>query len=210
MLRERLLNILNTSMLTNPKIEGYRKTLKKFGPTAKALQWKDQKVAEIRYWELIVDLDFEGKSILDVGCGFGDIISFISQKTKTFDYTGIDLVPEFIEIAKERFPQRKFLLGDYFGYPGTEDFDIVMTSGTLNSNIPNAFEYRMKAIRTMYEHARYACAFNMAGGHPKPVNGRRVAYMDSLEVVTQCFNLTSKIIFRNQYHKKDFTVTLYK
>ena len=57
------------------KRESYQKTFKKYGAHPKALRWTLKKAAEIRYSELVADLDFEGKSILDIGCGFGDIIS---------------------------------------------------------------------------------------------------------------------------------------
>lgn len=198
--------------MLNKKIEGYRRTFKKYGVDARALHWVSKKAQELRVKELIKDLDFEKKSVLDVGCGFGDIIPFIQKKAKRFKFTGVDLVPEFLEVAQTKYPEFRFIQRDYFGNPLDEVFDIVITSGTLNGNIKNALEYRKRAIKTIFEHAKEACAFNMAGGHPQPENkkGYKVYYVDSLEIFEFCLTLTYKIIFRQHYRKRDFTVVMVK
>lgn len=197
---------------TKKKIKSYRKSYKKYGIDPRALQWLSKKAQEVRFRELIADIDFEKKSVLDVGCGFGDIIPFISEKTKSFEYKGIDLMPEFIEVAKARYKTRKFVVGDYFGNPSKEKYDIILTSGTLNANIEDAVEFRKKAIKTMFGHAKEVVAFNMAGGHPQPENKKnnKVYYADSQEILKFCFSLTNKLIFRDRYRKQDFTIVMFK
>lgn len=198
--------------MSNLRVKGYRKAFEKYGVDARALHWVSKKAQELRVKELIKDLDFEKKSVLDVGCGFGDIIPFIQKKAKRFKFTGVDLVPEFLEVARNRYPNYEFLITNYFKNPLEDKFDIVITSGTLNGNIKNALEYRKRAIKTIFEHAKEACAFNMAGGHPQPENkkGYKVYYVDSLEIFEFCLTLTSKIIFRQHYRKRDFTVVMVK
>lgn len=198
--------------MSNLRVKGYRKAFEKYGVDARALHWVSKKAQELRVKELIKDLDFEKKSVLDVGCGFGDIIPFIQKKAKRFKFTGVDLVPEFLEVARNRYPNYEFLITNYFKNPLEDKFDIVITSGTLNGSIKNALEYRKRAIKTIFEHAKEACAFNMAGGHPQPENkkGYKVYYVDSLEIFEFCLTLTSKIIFRQHYRKRDFTVVMVK
>ena len=79
----------------------YQKTFRKYGVGPRALRWHSKKAATQRYEQIVADIDFEGKSILDVGCGFGDIIPYISAKAKKFEYLGIDITPEFIREAKK-------------------------------------------------------------------------------------------------------------
>jgi uncharacterized membrane protein len=123
-------------------------------------------------------------------------------------------MPEFVEIARKKYPDYEFLIGDYFEHPLKKKFDIVITSGTLNSNIVkvNPIYYRKKAIKIMFDHAREILAFNMAGGYPQPKNKKNynVYFADSLEILKYCFSLTSKLIFRHQYRIKDFTIILFK
>ena len=88
----------------------------------------------------------------------------------------------------------------------------MVSSGTLNANAEDALSYRKRSIRTLWEQANYAVAFNMAGSHPQPENKKdgRVYYADSLEALTFCLGLTNKVIFRHHYHNNDFTMVLIK
>lgn len=194
------------------KTRSYQKTFKKFGIHPKALQWRSEKAAELRYRELVADLDFEGKSVLDVGCGFGDIIPYIARKTNKFEYTGVDAVSEFIRVAGKKNPLHKFLIRNYFDKPLKKSFDIIISSGALNSNRERPYEFRKKAIKIMFEQVKEVVAFNMAGGHPQPINkkGYKVYYVDSLDILKFCLTLTKKVIFRHHYHSKDFTIAMFK
>lgn len=193
------------------KAKIYQKAFKKHGVHPKALRWASAKSAGLRLKELVADLDFEGKSVLDVGCGFGDIIPYLSRKAKKFDFTGVDMVPEFIQAAQKKYPKYRFVLRDYFSQPMKEKFDIIISSGALNSNFQNPYRFRKKAIRTLFNHAREAISFNMAGSHPQPRNKKasRVYYTDSLTILKYCLSLSPKLIFRHHYHRKDFTIVLF-
>ena len=194
------------------KIKSYQKTFGKHGVGPRALQWVSGKAQKVRFRELLADIDLEGKSILDVGCGFGDILAFIEAKTGRFIYTGVDAVPEFIEVAREKHQGHEFIVGDYFGQPLRRKFDIIISSGALNSNIRNPLGYRKKAIKTMFDHAKEVVAFNMAGGHPQPRNkkGYKVWYAESLDVLRYCLGLTSRVILRHHYRRRDFTIVMFK
>ena len=204
-------------------IKGYQKRFKKYGDDPRAFQCASKKAAEVRYRELVADLDFngprprgplarKGKTVLDVGCGFGDIIPFIQKKAGKFDYTGVDIVPEFIEAARKKYPKQKFVLRDYYGEPMKDSFDIILSSGTLNANIKNAIDYRERAIKTMFNHAKEVFAFNMAGGFPQPKNKKtnRVYYANLLEIYEYCLSLSSRLILRNHYRSNDFTIVIFK
>ena len=191
-------------------VQRYQAALDKHGDSPKSLLWNSKNSAEIRYYNLIADIDFEGKSILDIGCGMGNIIPYIEKQTKNFTYTGIDLLPEFVEKAQEKYPQHTFLAGDYMQL--MHPADIVMCSGALNSNIPNVVEERKEAVGMMFDYANEVLAFNMAGGHPQPKNydSYIVHYIDSLPFIKFLFTLTSKVIIRHHYTPKDFTAILFK
>lgn len=194
------------------KAKSYQKAFKKHKVHPKSLFWASKKAATLRYKELVVDLNLEGKTILDIGCGFGDIIPFLSKKAKDFSYTGVDIVPEFVQVAQDKYPKHQFILRDCINHPLKEKFDIVISSGTLNSNFKDPYRFRKEAIKVFFDHARESLVFNMAGSHPQPKNKQKnkVYYTDSLIILEYCFSLSSKIVFRHHYHRKDFTVTIFK
>lgn len=199
-----------TSFLNHRK--NYQKSFRKYGLDPKALKWASKRAAEQRYEQIVLDIDFEGKTILDVGCGFGDIIPYISAKAKKFEYKGIDITPEFIREAKKLYPEHKFIVGDYFDRPLKENFDVVICSGVLNANVKDNLGFRKKAIKIMFGHVKEILVFNMAGKYPQPKTSpeSNVWFADSLEILKYCMGLTKKVIFRHHYHSRDFTIVMFK
>ena len=200
------------NVFNQAKIQEYQAKFREHKGSPKSLKWTSHESAVERYRQIVADVDFESRSVLDVGCGFGDIIPYISAKTQSFEYTGIDMVPEFVDLAQQRYPDYSFQVGTYFESPLEQQFDIVLCCGALNSNMDNPIEYRKQAIATMFSHADVAVVFNMAGHHPRPKypETSKVYYADSQEILEFCYTLTSKVIFRQHYSKKDFTVVLYR
>ena len=99
----------------------------------------------------------------------------------------------------------------YFQHDGT-DGTIGVTSGTLNSNVEYPMDCREKAIKIMFDHAKEAVVFNMAGGYPQPTNKEKykVWYANSLEILKFCLSSSPKVIFRHHYRMKDFTLIIFK
>ena len=83
-------------------ISKYRKLYTKFGYSPKSLGW-DKGRQDIRFESLLSFFDCRNKSILDIGCGFGDL-NRILQKLygSEYSYVGLDLVDEFIKEARHR------------------------------------------------------------------------------------------------------------
>lgn len=189
----------------------YQKRFKKYGVSPKSLFWKRKGAAHQRFRQFWAQIDFNNKSVLDVGCGFGEFGKFLSKRYKNVDYTGIDIVPEFIEEAKKNLPALKFLVCDYLKDPINEKFDVVIASGILNSNVSNNIDYRKKAILAMFGNTKKVFAFNMLGAHPRPAGDseKNTWYADSLEILDYCMSLTRRVIFRANYNPKDFTIFMY-
>jgi SAM-dependent methyltransferase len=73
-----------------------------------------------------------GEKVLDIGCGPADILSYLPE----VDYTGLDISPEYIAAAKQRFGGRgRFWCGDV-GLAALEreqgTFSLVMATGVLH------------------------------------------------------------------------------
>lgn len=67
---------------------------------------------------------FEGARVLDVACGTGVLFpDYISRKAIV---TGIDISPEMVKIAKEKFPQIEVICGDAENFVSDKKFDAIM------------------------------------------------------------------------------------
>jgi len=115
-------------------VEKYRKGYSGHGYSPKALGW-DKGRQDIRFEVLLSFFECQGKSILDIGCGFGDLNRALSRASgDSYQYLGVDLVGELIDEGRCHYPQEniRFLNADFLEYPFNETFDIVVASGIFN------------------------------------------------------------------------------
>ena len=60
----------------------------------------------VRKW--LLDVIPNNESILDIGCGPGQVSEIFRSAGRQNDYLGVDNAPETIELAKSFFPQANF------------------------------------------------------------------------------------------------------
>lgn len=102
--------------------------------------------------------------ILDAGCGQGHLLEVLSDRL-SIEYTGIDISPEFISIAQEKYGESKFSVGDLRSLPFPDqyfDFSIArsvagMVCEGLGYDVWNAMENELlrvsrKVILLNYTH----------------------------------------------------------
>jgi SAM-dependent methyltransferase len=188
----------------------YDQGLAAYGESPKALHWTEYREMGVRFKELVADLKLDDKSILDAGCGMGDLLPFIYAKATNFKYLGVDINPRFIDIAKKRYEGHDFKVLDPFSEKIAGHFDVVISSGVLNVNIPNWLKRRQQMIKRLYELADEAAAFNMAGSFKKIPHDSKIAYANTQDILDFCVKLSPRLILRTHYSSIDFTIVLFK
>lgn len=189
--------------------ENYEKSLAQYGPGPKALLWWDYRSMAVRFRELIKDVPIESYSILDAGCGMGDLLPFLYAKSDNFKYLGVDINSEFIKIARRRYEGHEFKVGDPFNKT-IGQFDLVLSSGVMNGNVKNWHNKRKRMITNLFEQADKALAFNMAGGARADSSDPLIAYADIQEIYKFCKTLSPRVILNDKYLHNDFTITMFK
>jgi len=189
--------------------EDYEDSFKRFGPGPKALLWWDYRSMAVRFRELVREVPVADKSIMDAGCGMGDLLPFLYAKAERFRYTGIDKSADFIEVAKQRYEGHEFRIGDPFNKK-IGMYDVVLSSGVMNGNVPNWLVKRKRMIENLWEQTGEVLSFNMAGGLRPMAHDSLIAYADAREIFEYCRDFTPRVILRTDYLKNDFTVTMFK
>lgn len=91
------------------------------------------------YPDILQELESEPwQALLDAGCGPGPMITLLSQKFPDRQYTGLDLTPKMIEVAKaKRIPNATFIIGDCEALPfGKGSFDVIICANSFH-HYPN-------------------------------------------------------------------------
>lgn len=87
--------------------------------------------SHLRYRAIKEQVNKNGLKILDYGCGLGYLYDYLSKTKFSFEYTGIDMVPQFIDSCKLKYPKACFDLIDPTR-PICGEYDIVFASGVFN------------------------------------------------------------------------------
>ena len=189
-------------------INFYGSALKKYGSRSpQAFHWISQTDQTLRF-EILSEIgNLENCSILDVGCGVGDLYDFLRSRLGGFAYLGIDIVPEMIGQAKQKYPTADFLNEDIFNVAG--EFDYLLASGSLTFNVGEGRSFYYQMIRHMYYLAKRGVGFNMLDAALYHSDQNYLVY-NKQEVARFCESLADNYKIVTGYETGDFTVFLYK
>jgi SAM-dependent methyltransferase len=153
--------------------------------------------------------DLEGCSVLDVGCGFDDLYKYLCRNGIDVDYTGIDLSPDFVEIARQRHPDATFIAADFEGAKLDRRYDWAFESGVFNYKVSGHEVFVGNMVRKMFRSAVKGIAIdflNHRGGffsvglyHPRPA-----------DIYAFCTKLSRRVTLRCDYKPTEFCVYVYR
>ena len=209
------------------QIDYFEGLLAEHGANYKALDWNSVESQRLRYKVLKEILVYgkkaAGVSVLDVGCGMGDLFGFFKSEgmlnRNKINYTGYDISPKLIEVAGKKYPEAKFEVKDILEEHYLPRFDYVFCSGIFNIRTTEEFDHLdhvQEMLNRMYDLAGCGAAVNFLSegslpiSDPKSLNAGRYYYFKPDEIMNFCRRVSSRLILRHDYHPGDFTVYLLK
>jgi SAM-dependent methyltransferase len=214
-------------MGNSQQIAYYEDLLARHGANHNALDWNSHESQKLRY-QILKEIFIYGKkasniSILDVGCGFGDLYGFLKAERLVsrhrIRYTGYDISARLLEVAGKRYPDARFELKDILEERCLSNFDYVFCSGVFNIRTMD-FENHMEHVKSMllrlYDLANCGVAVNFLSegalpiSDPEDLNSGRYFYFRPEEILSFCRFICGRFILRHDYHLGDFTVYLLK
>ncbi len=196
--------------------EFYKQKVEEFGPERpEALSYNSRETQEARFEVLsTLIIDSTSCSILDVGCGVGDLSWYLKQKIGAqFAYTGLDIVPEMILAAEQKYPDAKFICADFLA-ADIGQYDYVLSSGAMTvffSTRDQQLEYVKKFIAKMYACSKLGCAFNLLDERAESMYlfDERYFYANPLEILDFCRSICANAEFVEGYLPNDFTLKMF-
>ncbi len=179
-------------------------------PHYDVLDWASESSQVSRFEVLVANTDLAGKSLLDVGCGLGDLWAFLKDRNIPVAYTGVDLVQKMVAAARDGHGDAAFHCGDVFGgdmfEPGS--FDVVFSSGVFNLDLGNNAEFLPGAISRLLDLAGESLVFNLL--HKRAAGGSPYFYFDPDQIRPILADLPCRTRILSDYLPNDFTVICVK
>ncbi|MCX5750071.1 MAG: class I SAM-dependent methyltransferase [Candidatus Saganbacteria bacterium] len=207
-------------------IRYYEDLLSVHGNHYRSLDWKSDDSQRIRFMAL-KDLFYFGKkhtqiSVLDLGCGFGDFYGFLEKEGLALEreirYTGYDISPKILEVARQYYPEAYFDIKDILE-EDTDRFDYIFASGIFSIRLVEEeahLEFVVEVISRLYDLAREGVAVNFLSTAALPYtvpadqNKDQYYYFDPDRVVKIAKKISQRYVLRHDYHPADFTLYLLK
>ena len=193
----------------------FESNVRRFGYGYRALGFGRRSSQEKRFGALAALGDFDGASVLDVGCGFGDLLAWLRARGVQPRYTGLDLTESMIERCRKRFNEgrsegaARFVVGDALTWQPEAQFDYVIASGIFGYHAKDTRSRIQPTLERLFGIAGTGLAVNfLSGCAPTRSPGR--LYVHPTDVLQYAMRLTPAVRLDHTYMPNDFTLCMYK
>jgi trans-aconitate methyltransferase len=188
-------------------IARYEERLKVFGVSPEALGWGGgRERQDLRFRTALEFLKFSSKpvnSILDVGCGFGDLGNWLIGHYPDIAYTGIDINPSLIDLGMgngvlnlSTQPLETF---------EPKSFDLVVANGIFNYRMLNESHenYVEQMLSKLLSVSKVGIAVDFMSTHVEFEHENAFHCPQEL-IVNTIRNFTRRFVIRNDYLDFEF------
>jgi SAM-dependent methyltransferase len=169
--------------------------------------WNSAESQEARFAALLRASSFRGGSVVDFGCGSGDLFDYLSKTPYRFTYVGVDLNPNMLAVAQTTYPATfRRIEPDSTRFPGA---DYVFASGVFQFLDADEPDYYRRLLPALFEKARVALAVNfLSSARPDPDHDDGQLRLDPAGVAGIAASMTSSWLLDHSYHPGDMTLCL--
>jgi len=195
-------------------IKIYKEAFAEYGDSEKSVLWPKGKQKE-RFEALCQNIHKNDFSILDFGCGTAELYNYLNKKFDLFEYTGVDIVEDFIFFSKEKYalPNAEFSKIDDVT-DVKDNYDFIVASGTFNTLFVDSYGEHFKILQHTLFHLfnktnRYL-AINLLNKDVDFIQ-KGSYHQDVMELYYYAVkNLSKRVVIDQSYMPYEFTIIIYK
>lgn len=189
----------------------YSSKLAAHGATPAGVDWNGEEGQLLRFERLAKVVQKQPCSVIDVGCGYGALLEYLSQRFEV-DYTGVDVSASMVDAARERYPQGRFILNT----EAQRTADYAIASGIFNVKLRRSEkeweEYVKSTLDLLDRSGALGFAFNCLTSYSDPEKMRPdLYYADPSRLFDHCKRKYSKnVALLHDYGLYEFTIIVRK
>ena len=187
----------------------YEDRLEKYGHSYKTVGWGSRESQELRFNILFRNVDIENKSILDLGCGLGDVIDYLNNAgVSNYQYIGVDISDKLIDQAKRRHKGEniKFIVKNIID-DELPKADVVIASGMLTFNIEYNRVNIESIMKKIFQSSRELCAINFLSSYVDFELEKNLHFSPE-KIFSYAKNISNFVSIYHDYPLYEFTVQL--
>jgi ubiquinone/menaquinone biosynthesis C-methylase UbiE len=203
------MTIINTDITRVAEL--YNNRFEEYGRNIKTVGWGSEKDQRLRFEILFRNIEPKGKTILDIGCGLGDLIPFLNEKTGgDFIYIGIDIAEKLIMDARKIYASnnRSFYVGDIFSIKET-DIDIAVLSGALSFKSAGIEKYAKNTLLKMVSLSKEVACLNFLSKYVDFELEKNQHYSPE-KVFRWAKSVSSRVNLFHDYPLYEFSIQVFK
>ena len=156
---------------------------------------------------------WKGETLLDVGCGLGDLFHYIKKHNINLKYKGADTSTELINAAKRAYPGGYFFRYDLFVDQAIEQADVVVASGLFNLRMgkkSQQLDFLKEGITQLLKLSKEGVVFNLLEENniTKKIKSTEFFYYKKEEIKTMCTTFSTHVKISQDYLINDMTIKL--
>ena len=189
----------------------YESHVRRFGYGVRALGFGRRSSQQRRFAAAAALGAFDGKTLLDVGCGFGDLLAWLNARGVHPRYTGLDLCEPMIERCRRRFrdTEARFVAGDALAYEPEEPYDYVVASGIFGYAAKGMRARVQPTLERLFAMSQVGLAVNFLS-RCAPARSPGRLYLHPSDVLQFALSLTPAVRMDHTYLPNDFTLCMYR
>jgi SAM-dependent methyltransferase len=195
--------------------ERYRARWRQYGYDSRTLGW-NKDCQWVRFEAAFEGLrDDECASVLDVGCGFGDLLGYLRGRGWKGRYTGVDLVDELVAEARRQYADdaaAAFVCDDVERVTVSAKHDMVVAIGIFNHRLDgDHFGWIRTTVEKMWSAAArvVVCDFLSTSAE---VERRQpnLYYADPRQVFELAADYSRRVMIHQAYMPFEFQVKIWR
>lgn len=207
-----IMNRSGHEAIIKQSVEHYNSAAQKHGISSKAVLWDDPQTQYFRFTEIVkyFDLNCSSKTVLDIGCGNGELYKYLNFVGFRGRYVGYDINEKLLAQARSRFVGIDVHKKDILIEDIEQRFDYVVLSGLFNVNVGQTTEWVYRFLKKMFALCNEATVFNMISTHVT-YRDEKMFYMNPVEVLSFCIeNLSRRTTLAHHNLPYNYTVCVFK